>query len=211
MKNRKRLLFAFEGIDGSGKTTQVKILQRKLERNGYSVFVSKASLAGRKSSIGYFIKRFGFGKNSISTMLLFQSLHANQLEKALRAMEENRIVLADRWNASFWVYHQNFGSLRGLPDYLKTLDEIAFQGILPTITFLLDLPINIAFKRRNNRAKRDVFEEEKHGVYSIARDAYLKIAAEHDNWLVIDAGKLSKKEVHAITWKEIQTFLDKTE
>jgi dTMP kinase len=139
-------------------------------------------------------------------MFLFQALHTYQREKAQEALIENKVVLADRWNASFWVYHQELGPLKNCKDYLEVLDNIAFCGLVPDVTFLLDLPVTIAFQRRDGRGPRDTFEEETYEVFSLAKDAYLKMAEKDKSWVVIDASG-SKREVHSAICKKIRTYI----
>lgn len=203
----KGKLFAFEGIDGSGKTTQTQILGEQLAKLGFSVFISKATkdeVKRNKELLLSFIEFFGFQKDSIATMLLFQALHSQQVEEAKKALKEEQVVLADRWNASFWVYHQNFGPLREKPEILEILDKLAFQGLVPDITFLLDLPVEIALERKRLQFRRvvDIFEQEDLSVFKKAREAYLEMASTKSNWVVIDATK-TIVQVSQLVWKII--------
>ncbi len=203
---RRGYIFAFEGIDGSGKTTQVKILGEKLKRRKVEVFVSKASASGSKYLIDSFIKKFGLRRNSPSVMFLFQALHTHQRERVQEVLYENKIVIADRWSPSFWVYHQKFGPLKGQIAYLEVLNQIAFQGLTPDITFLLDLPVELAYKRMDGRGPRDTFEEETQGVFSLARATYLKMAKNDNQWIVIDAS-MTKKEIGMTVWEKIKMYV----
>ncbi len=205
-------IFAFEGIDGSGKTTQVQKIVHRLTSMGISVFVSKAIKGEGENSkqlIFSLMEAFDFQKNSIATMFLFQALHSKQYEEAKKALEEGKIVLADRWNASFWVYHQNFGPLKQKPEILKVFDEIAFQGLRPAITFLLDLPVEIALERKRLQRRRiiDLFEQEEVEIYKKAREAYLKMANSSSSWVVLDATR-PISEVNQKVWEIIAKELN---
>ncbi len=150
-------LFAFEGIDGSGKTTQTQILADRLTKLGISTVVSKAvkdEIKKSKQLLYAFMDTFGFRKNSIATMFLFQALHSQQYEEAKEVLEKGHIVLVDRWNASFWIYHQNFGPLTEEGEMLKILDELAFQKLTPSITFLLDAPVEIVLERKRLQRRK---------------------------------------------------------
>ena len=200
-------IFALEGIDGSGKTTQIQKLASRLTSVKIPVFVSKAikdEVEGNKQLLFSLMVAFGFQKNSLATMFLFQALHSQQCEEAKEALKEGRIVLADRWNASFWVYHQNFGPLKQKLGILKVLDYIAFQGLIPNVTFLLDLPVEIALERKRLQERKlvDIFEQEEIDIYRKARKVYLEMANSNPNWVVIDATK-SIPEVHQEIWKTI--------
>jgi len=153
----KGKLFAFEGIDGSGKTTQIQILADRLSKLRFSVMINKAikdEIEGGKQLLYTFLDFFAFRKNSIATMFLFQALHSKQYEEAKEALGKGYIVLADRWNASFWIYHQNFGPLKESEETLKILDKLAFQRLMPNVTFLLDVPVKIALERKRLQRKK---------------------------------------------------------
>jgi dTMP kinase len=198
-------LFTFEGIDGSGKSTHIQMLVSRFVSLGIPVFVSKAiKTEDEKQLIISLMKTFSFPKNSLATMFLFQALHSKQYEEAKKALEEGKIVLADRWNASFWVYHQNFGILKEKPEILKLLDDLAFQGLIPTITFLLDLPVEVALERKRLQQPQlvDVFEQEDIETYRKARKAYLEMANSNPGWVVIDTTK-PIIEVHQKIWEVV--------
>jgi len=208
----KGKLFAFEGIDGSGKTTQVQILADRLSKLSFSVMINKAirdEMEAGKQLLHTFSDFFAFRKDSIAMMFLFQALHSKQYEKAKEALERKYIVLADRWNTSFWIYHQNFGPLKESEKTLKILDKLAFQGLMPNVTFLLDLPVEIALERKRLQRRKvvDIFEQEKVEVFEKAREAYLEIANSKRNWVVIDATK-TISEVHRQIWEVIQKELN---
>lgn len=200
--------FVFEGIDGGGKTTQINILKKKLKKQGHDVVVSKALMGSKKFLVNKFMHSFNFEKNSIPTMLLFQSLFARQAENVQEALKNNKIVLADRWSPSFWVFHQNFGPLKNKIDRLHILDEIAFRGLSPNLTFLLDIPESVAYERRKNRKIVDVFEQEALKIFSITRLSYLTMSKSKENWVIINADD-SKKNIGANIEKEVGVFISK--
>lgn len=205
-------LFAFEGIDGSGKTTQIQILVDQLSKLGIPVVISKAvkdEIENNKQLLYAFMDFFAFQKNSIATMFLFQALHSKQYEEAKGALEKGYIVLADRWNASFWMYHQNFGPLKEKGEILKILDGLAFQGLTPEITFLLDVPVEIALERKRLQWRKaiDIFEQEELKIFERARQAYLEMGNSNSNWVIIDATKRIP-EVHQLVWKVISKALN---
>ena len=200
-------LFAFEGIDGSGKTTQTQILADRLTKLGISIVVSKA--VKDKQLLHAFMDAFAFRKNSIATMFLFQALHSQQYEEAKEVLEKGHIVLVDRWNASFWVYHQNFGPLKEEGEILKILDELAFQKLTPSITFLLDAPVEIVLERKRLQRRKviDIFEQEEIGIFERARQAYLEMANSDPKWVIIDATK-TIPEVHRLVWEIVSKELN---
>jgi len=202
---KKDRFFAVEGIDGSGKTTQIKILGQKLREKGYPVFVSKACPQNKKSLVRKFMADFGFKMNSVEAMFLFQALHRQQYERTKDALIRGDVVLADRWNSSFWIYHQYFGPLKDYPQYLKVLDDIAFQELHPTFIFLLNLPAEIAIRRKEQQIQEDFYERKSLGIYIRARDYYLKLASENNNWIIVDAAK-TIEEVNDEIWNAIKDY-----
>ena len=191
--------FAIEGIDGSGKSTQARILKQRLIKRGKRVFVSKACPQGKKGELISFMRSFGFDMNSIAGMFLFQALHRHQYEETMKALRRNEIVIADRWNASFWIYHQKFGPLRDFPGALDVIDKIAFQGLVPTVIFLLDLPVEVSIRRKEQFMEEDIYERKSLGVYLRAREYYQELASENENWVIVDANR-SIKEVQNSMW-----------
>lgn len=196
-------LFAFAGIDGSGKTTQLEMLQKKLQERNLNPVKSRAVLKHEKELLESLIRKFG--RRSVEIMFIFQAFHTRQRKRVEKLLKEGRIILADRWNESFWMYHENFGPLKNKPDYLEALDEIAFQEITPDLTFLLDVPVNIAEKRILNE-KRDILEKEKREIFKEARKYYLKIAKQKKEWIIID-GSLPRKKVNKKVCKHLKTFV----
>jgi len=206
---RCRRLFAFEGIDGSGKTTQINFLREKMQKEGFPIFVSKACTENDKKEISEFREKLGIEKRSVAMMLLFHALQVRQCEKTLASLHAGKIVLADRWNASFRIYHQNFGPLKDAVFVLNILEKIAFQGLKPEITFFLDLPVELAMARKKQNG-RDLFDDESFDVYSTARRSYLNLAIHENDWIVVDASQ-SIDEMYSFIWGKLSEHLKSTE
>lgn len=200
-------LFVVEGIDGSGKTTQAKLLKERLQDQGHSVFLSKSCSANQKEVVEELIREFEIERQSIAMLFLYQALHEKQCRKALNALEQqDSIVIADRWNCSFWVYHLNFGPLKNRRDLLKILDRLAFKGRRPQTVFLLDVPVEKAMKRKEERKGQDKLDQESFETFALARKQYREMAAQRDNWSVID-GDRSISVIHEEIWEEIKDYI----
>lgn len=202
-------LISFEGGDGAGKTTQLNYLERYLDSIGRS-YLSTREPGG--TTFGKIMRRALLEVTredlaQAAEVFLYLADRAQHVEKVIRpAMESQRLVLCDRFADSTLAY-QGYG--RGLDlALLRSLNEIASQGIIPDLTFLLDLPPAVGLTRTRERglaaAKRkpgsqkpgDRFEEEALEFHERVRSGFLKLAqAEPERIIVLDAS-LPPLEVH---------------
>lgn len=202
----KRFLIAFEGIDGSGKTTQTVLLKEELDRLLYQAVITKAKCPAQETAFKKFLKAFEIASDSLSYMFLYQALHRKQYEKTIAALENENVVLADRWSGSFFVYHLKFGPLsKGPKEHIQLLNTLAFQDLKPNMTFLLDVPPQITFERRKRRGEKDAFDADTVCFYEAVREKYRSFAVEN-NWIVID-GTNSIEAIHLQIWDMVSTEL----
>ncbi|MDP3948053.1 MAG: dTMP kinase [bacterium] len=202
MERVKPILIAFAGLDGCGKSKQVKLLAERLDCLGVPAITNKAKESRHEELLALLMAELGIPENSLSFMLLYQALHRRQYEKARDALAAGNVVVADRWNESFFVYHRTFGPCAGRNDVLATLDQLAFEGRKPDICFLLDVSVDCAFERRRKRkCAEKVFSERKREFYEAIRKEYLRMA-EDEGWFVLDA-KRPKEEVHADVCRKV--------
>ncbi len=196
----KKLLITFEGIDGSGKSTQAKKLEAFLREKGYSVSLYRepggTPLAEKIREI-----ILGFDMNPLVELLLFESARASlMLEKVIQDLEGGKIVILDRFTDSTLVYQGVRSVDRGL---IKTLNAITTKGIKPDITFLLDLPVEEAIKRKEDA--RSKFESV--NLLRKIREAYLTLAyEERERIYVIDASKKEEdvfEEIVSNLWQKL--------
>jgi len=210
---QKSIFICFEGIAGSGKTTQIALLKKKLEKGNWGEVIITKTYEGKiKEAASAFIKALNLDPRSISMMFLFQALHAEQYKKTKEALESGKIVIADRWNESFWAYHSNFLPLSQKPKkMLKILDELAFQKLEPQITFLLDASEETALQRILLRNPKDMIVPEigtkkffipiePKKFFTIQRKYYLETARQK-NWIIINADDKSIKNIHNFIWR----------
>lgn len=158
-RSKTPLFICFEGIAGSGKTNQSILLKQRLEKENWGeVVISKAYEEERKQVADVLISSLKIRPDSISMMFLFQMLHSEQYRETREALNEGKIVIADRWRESFWAYHLNFGPLaKESRKTLEVLDRLAFHNLEPEITFLLDLLVEVAMKRLLSRDRKIYF------------------------------------------------------
>ena len=159
-------LIAFEGLDASGKTTQVKKLKKNLEKLGKKVFLTKNPT--RKGPIGRLIHNVLQGKIKIP-LISFQYLYSadrqvQQLE-IIEHLKNGDIVITDRY---FWSSVAYGISDRDSTDYTNTEDfllisqsllSMYYQFIIPDLTFYLDIPPKTALERLSKMQKRkEIYE-----------------------------------------------------
>ena len=176
------MLIAFEGIDGSGKTTQAKKLYEYLKSKGKEVSLYREP---GSTEIGEKIRDILLCHcmDERTELLLFEASRSCLIkEKVIPDLKEGRTVILDRFTLSTLAY-QGYG--KGIElETIQTLNEFATRGIKPDIIFLLDLPVEEALKRLKNKTR---FEEKE--FLEKVRKGFLKLAEEHNNVVLIDASK----------------------
>jgi dTMP kinase len=203
------IFITLEGIDGSGKTTQLPLLAERLRRVGNEV--AEAVEPGG-TEIGRQIRAILLdGRNTHLTpraeLLLYFASRAQNVAEVIRpALEEGKIVLCDRFTDSTLVYQ---GSGRGLgAEVVMTLHEIACQGLQPDLTVFVDIDLDESLARARGRnvtaaSSETRLDDESREFHKAVRDAYLALAKrEAHRYLVID-GAASVELVAERVWKEV--------
>lgn len=143
------MLIALTGIDGSGKSTQIELLNKFFKKNHYLTFISKAYGQAEESCWGQFLQHY----DSLAITFIFQGLHRQQYTEAVKAINDGKIVLADRWDETFLSFHSEFGFLAKHPKLRRELNELAFGKLIPDLTFFIDVEPKIAHQRLEGRGK----------------------------------------------------------
>lgn len=187
----KGIFITLEGIEGSGKSTQAKILAEKLLKDGFktvSTFEPGDTEFGKK--IREILLYPTLMINPLSELLLYFADRVQHLsEKIKPSLSEGSIVISDRFTDSTLAY-QGYG--RGISlDLINTLNKILLNGFKPDITILLDLPVEQGLARNKNTNKNDKFELEALSFHNRVREGFLRIASlEPERFIIIDATKL---------------------
>jgi dTMP kinase len=198
-------LISFEGGDGSGKTTQIKLLQ------AYLVALGKSCVSTREpggTTLGKMIRQvlLEVGKEEISSpteLFLYLADRAQHVQEVIEpALKNGKIVLCDRFTDSTLAY-QGYG--RGVDlEMLRRLNQIASRGITPDLTFLMDCPVDIGLSRtaqrvseqKSSQGREDRFEREKLEFHERVRNGFLKLAqADPKRIYRLDASR-PVREVH---------------
>ncbi|MDO9228736.1 MAG: dTMP kinase [Syntrophales bacterium] len=194
----------FEGGEGSGKTTQIKLAADWLRERGIPA-LSTAEPGG--TPLGRKIRELLLNRGSWTIgaeaeLLLFAAARAQHVrEIILPALEAGQWVLCDRF-ADATLAYQGFG--RGLDaGFIRTLNAFSAQALKPEMTLLFDLPVEAGLARAKKRAAggrpeaaEDRFEQEERAFHGRIREGYLSIAAaEPERFRIID-GAGSVETVH---------------
>ncbi len=187
---KKGLLITFEGLDGSGKTTQIREFIDKLEKNNihYQLFREPGG-----TKIGEKIREILLDKNNMEMSevaeLLLYSASRNQLsiEKIRPALENNKIVICDRFYDSTTAYQ---GYARKLDmQFIRSLNWVAADQLIPDITFLLDISLEERTNRFNNK-NLDRLEQEEGEFHRRVRNGFLSLAEQNkDRFFVINGNQ----------------------
>lgn len=187
------MFITFEGIEGSGKTTQQRLLAEHLRAQGKTVVVTKepggTPLADRIRAI---VLDSANVIDPIAEVFLFAASRRQHTTEVIEpALARGEIVLCDRYADSTLAY-QGFGRLIDL-DRLRTVNEWATDALVPNVTLLFDLAEEAGLQRANRRnasAAQDEgrFEAEDLRFHRRVREGYLAMAvAEPERYKVIDA------------------------
>lgn len=179
------MLIVISGIDGSGKSLQVKMLEQWYTQQGIAVSIVKAYDDQAKMICRPFMESWC---NETAIMFLFQALHAEQYSAAMKALALGDVVIADRWDESYLSYHQNFGELASRAQLRNELNDMAFHRKLPDKGFLINVPPEIARQRRSSRGKMERFEDRPDQYFQRIQETYLSIASQR-GWWVLDGTK----------------------
>jgi dTMP kinase len=212
----------FEGLDGSGKSTQLEKLARSLRHHGLSVTVTRepgGTPAGEKIR-EVLLHSATSGLSPCTEMaLMFASRAQHVHEVILPALAEGRVVLCDRFTDSTEAY-QGGGRKLGTKAVLQ-LHEILCGNLQPDLTILLDneVAFSVERARRRNRKHKEGrsgkstekdenrFEKENRAFFGRVRHAYLAIAAREPQRVHIVNARGTPSETHAVIMELVRKKL----
>ncbi len=185
---KRGLLITFEGIDGSGKTTQLGLLyQELLSRKLDIIKIREPGSTSVGEKIRSLLSDKGLNILPYTELLLFFSSRVQLIEEVIKPeVEAGKIILCDRFNDATVAY-QSYG--RGLSlNVVKMLENTFVSPIKPDKTFLLDCSYDVAKKRMAARSDKTRIEMMDRDFFDRVRDGYLKIAkAEPERMIIVDA------------------------
>ncbi|MBN2062284.1 MAG: dTMP kinase [Deltaproteobacteria bacterium] len=205
------MFITFEGIEGCGKTTQIRLLGKRLNHHSIPHIIT---LEPGGTRIGKRIRDvlLDSGNKDICTLaelLLYEADRAQHVEEVINpALKLGKWVICDRFFDATTVYQ---GAARGHEmEFIRILNEKVTKGVRPHMTFLLDCPVEIGLKRAIDRnagqevGRMDRFERERIDFHLRVREGYLRLAeAEKRRFFIIDASR-SVQEVESMILSALQ-------
>jgi dTMP kinase len=204
------LFITFEGGEGSGKSTQIQRLAQALQKQGHAVLQTREPGG---TEIGKMIRNILLDGahshlNALTELMLYAADRAQHVGELIHpALQEGKIVLCDRFIDATLAY-QGYG--RGLDlKLIAELNQLATEGMRPTLTFLLLCPVEVGLKRSKARLKKeksseDRFEKEALEFHKRVQRGYLELAElEPTRFRIIDA----TLDVESVHQKILQEFL----
>jgi len=174
---KKGFFISFEGGDGSGKTTQIGLLQEYLTNKGIDAAILREP-GGVKISEN--IREIVLDKQNsemdmVAEMLLYAAARAQLVSEVIRpCLERGNSIICDRFVDSSYIYQ---GYARGLGiDLVKTVNDIATGGIMPDLTFFMDIDPEVALRRRLNAGQPDRLEMENFSFHRRVYEGYVYLS-----------------------------------
>ena len=183
------MFITFEGPDGSGKTSQVAPLAQHLQKEGYSVLITREPGG---TQIGDQVRTVLFDLENVAMhprteTLLFLASRAQLVEEVIRPhLQKDGIVLSDRYADSTLAY-QGFGHGNNL-EQLRCLLEFATGALSPDLTLLFDVEVETGLRRREKGGDWNRLDAYDLAFHQRVRAGYHRLAAEKpDRWITINA------------------------
>ncbi len=203
------LFITMEGTDGSGKTTQIKLLSDYLEKAGYDVVCTREP-GGTK--IGEKIRNIlidaeNKNMNDITEMFLYSAARAQLVKEVIiPKMNGGGIVISDRFVDSSIVYQ---GIAREIGEKeVKSVNKYAVGNLLPDITFLLELDFEKGIERKRQQSKLDRIEGENLYFHKKVFYGYKKIASKNSQRIKVIDASLSENEIHKIIVENVNSLIN---
>ena len=204
------MFITLEGPEGSGKSSQLPLLQDFLINAGYSVFSTREPGG---TLIGDQIREVLLDNKNIemhprTEILLFQASRAQLVEQViLPRIQKGEIVLCDRY-ADSTIAYQGYGHQVDL-EKLKAIIDFATGGLKPDLTILLDLEVEIGLQRRKKEGDVNRLDQFVIEFHQRVRQGYHRLAeSEPDRWVVVEASRSFekvRKEIQKVVINKLET------
>lgn len=185
----------FEGCDGSGKSTQLRLFSEYLTKEGIPHIFTREPGGGKISEqIREILLN---GKNAEMTdeceALLYAAARVQHLaDRVEPALKEGKLVICDRYVDSSFAY-QAYARGLGL-DFIEKINAFALERYLPDATVFIDLSPEDAFQRKHGADENDRLEQAGMAFHKKVYDGYKALAAKHERFIAVD-GKQTPKEI----------------
>jgi len=205
----KSLFITFEGIDGCGKSTQIKILKERLDKIGIQTTITREPGG---TPIGEKIRKILLSPQNSDMcyeceVLLYLSARAQHVhQKILPELKSGKIVLCDRFYDATIAY-QGYGRNVNLKT-LSLINKFATKGLIPSISFYIDIDVETAFLRiKKDNKSLDRLEQSSKDFYEKVRKGYLCLARSNKKRIMVLDGNKTIKEISELVYKTVMKRL----
>jgi dTMP kinase len=200
------LFITFEGGEGCGKSTQARILWKKLHQQGVpSLLVREPGSTALSNGIRRLLKkRDGCSISPEAELFLFVAARAQLVSEVIcPALEEGKVVVCDRFYHSTIVY-QGYGRELDIPN-VRAINEMATHKIKPDLVILLDISPEEGLARK--RGEGDRFEAEDMPFHQRVREGYLRVLESESTRQLSINGTLPRTQISRIIWLKVKQLL----
>ncbi|BCM91119.1 thymidylate kinase [Abditibacteriota bacterium] len=199
------MFFSFEGIDGSGKTTQLKQLTARLEETGLSVVATREPGGTRLAeAIRGLLLEKSDSVEARAELLLFGASRAQHVAQIIKpALKASQWVLSDRFADSSEAYQGALGLDR---EFIRAMNAFATGELQPKRTFFLDVAPEVGFERRRDGTE-DRIEARGLEFLTSVRARYLEIARREPERVVVLDGAFPPDQLATMIWEDVEAFL----
>ncbi|MFD3158635.1 dTMP kinase [Haloimpatiens sp. FM7330] len=193
---KKGLLITLEGPDGSGKTTQIQLLEEYLKQKGFEIIKTRepggTPISEKIRNI--ILDNRNTEMSDMCEALLYAASRAQLVNEIIKpSIEEGKIVICDRFVLSSIVY-QGIGRELGI-EKIKYINQAALEGLEPDLTIMLTIPYEEGLKRKYKQKTLDRLENSGNKFHEKVFNGYLDISKNYDKIKLVNANK-NVKEVH---------------
>src|SRR5262249_38452977 len=202
---------SFEGGEGSGKSTQIKLLAERLAAAKLRAIVTREPGGSPGAEVIRHVVLSGMGKllGPDAETLLFAAARDDHVRTVIQpALSQGTWVLCDRFSDSTRAYQGRLGNVA--PGVLNAMQRVTIGDLKPDLTIILDVPVEVGLKRaaaRRGAAQPDRFESEDIKFHQDLRDAYRQIATEDPERCVLIDASASPDAVAAEVWTALGDHL----
>jgi dTMP kinase len=203
------MFFSFDGVDGVGKSTQIRLLAEALRAHGQEVVTCRdpggTPLGERLREI--LLDHHGMAIHRRSEMLLYMASRAQLVEEVIRpALAAGKTVISDRYLLANVVYQGRAGGLD--PADIWRVGEITVGGVMPDLVFVLDMPAERAAARIQRAADR--MEAQGLAYLEAVQQGFLTEARQRPERIVVVDADRAPEAVHADVMREVERVIGRT-
>jgi dTMP kinase len=203
------MFITLEGIEGSGKTTQIELLADYLAENGYPIVRTRepgGTLFGE--SLRKVLLQKDLNVLPLSELLVFMAIRAQHVEEVIMpALSAGKVVLCDRFTDATYAY-QGYGRCTDL-GIIENLNRLVTKGLTPNLTILIDCKAETGLKRKLvDNSHGDRFEHEKIEFHRAIKNGYRRLAKKDPQRFFVVNGDKDTASIHVIIRNKVRTLLE---